>query len=190
MFAFGKYMQWKNPMLLTQEAITPDFLLKNARLYIEEDAHDRSIRSLEDGIAFIQKINAEVDPESQEVITPAVKDLIAVHQLMKEDIFDLETLNEQCVQMLLALTFAQVKLAEDLIEKAEMGKAEKSIRFGMSHIKNALLLSSGTKKNDEVGIYSELNKIIKDPHMSKEEIKEILQGVLTAIKNLEVSFHN
>ena len=190
LLAYGMYDKWANPLILTQTAIKPDFLLTNTRLYLDEENHERSLLSLEDGIAVIRQLQRHAHPQSQELIDQALTELEGIYLSLYHKEPEHELLNEACINMLLALTHTQVKAAVYFLDQGEIQKVRKSLRFGMFHVKNALSFSRGLKKSYEISIYTEMDEVVKNHHLTGEQVREKLSYVLARIEKLEVGLHH
>lgn len=184
LFAYGMYDKWANPLTLTPHATRPDFLLINTRLYLEED-YERSITSLRNALEVLRQLRNEADEESKTLMDPAYAELKGIYLGMSNAAPEAARLNNACIEMLLSLTFLQVKTAESYLQKGDLERTKKSLRFAMLHVKHALLFSKGAKKYHEVTIYSEMDAIVKDPHLTPDHIDEKLKWVMEHIRNLE-----
>lgn len=184
------YMRQTRPLILTNEAIIPDMLLLNAKLYIHESLYGRSYVNLGNAIERIHKIRPQIDSESQVHIDRALADLEAVHEDMRNGEFNVDNLNASCIVALNALTFSQIKLAEAYMGKEQLRNARISLKNGLVHIKNALVFSQGTKKDYEINIFVEMTNIIEDDDLSDKAIINKLEHMLRELEDLEIAYHH
>lgn len=173
------------PVLLTKRALFPNFHMENAKLYLHEENLDRSIYELGTSIFEIERIKVKVDPKSRVMIELALKDLRDVYTRMKNNDVNMGLLDRACVEMLLALSFAQVKSAEYFVGQKQLEKSRKSLKNGMYHIKRALRISEGTYKDNEINVYTEMNEIVSNRKLSEKEINKKLKFILKEIQELD-----
>lgn len=189
LFMASIYFSRTKPIILTTEAIIPDLLLLNSKLYIQEEFYTRSYVNLERAIKKIKRIKSQADPDSQVHIERALIDLEKVNKDMRFGNFSSEDLKASCILALNALTYAQIKLAEEYVLSNEVQKARRSLINGMLHVKNALVFSEGSKKENEINIYIEMNSIVQDDQLTDKTIIAKLEEMLHELEDLEITFH-
>ncbi len=177
-----------HPITLTHDALEPDYYLKNSKLYFKDAELERSKGELALGIISLEKIRAEADTETNDLLSPSLKDLKLVYNLLPDKVDSVEQLTTPCIEVLLALTYMQIITAEELVKAEELSKAHKAIDFAKEHVKTALQMSEGDRRESEVMIYSEMNDITSDPSMSTEYVLSKIQKIKEATRKLEVSF--
>lgn len=184
LFGVGMLIEHTQPAGLTDEALEPDILLSNSRTYFEEDAHGRSVMHLYNAIEAIKKIEQDLEPESKEKVDRAVVQLEQILQDMSGEIFDVKKLNEASVKALNALTYAELKISEHFVESHELGKAKLALKYGMLHVKHALVFAEGAKKEYEISIYTEMDSLIESDELSDKEIIQKLERMIEDLDNL------
>lgn len=188
MNAIGYVKTSSNPPTLTHEALQPDYYLRNAKIYFQEGEIARSKGQLGEGIKAVEKIREAADEESNELIAPALHDIRAVYEKLPYEITTAEEITIPCVEVLLALTYQQIIVAENLILEGELSNVNKAIDYAMEHVKTALVMSQGDRKESEVMIYAEMNDILSNPSMPADEMMIKIQKVKEDTRDLEVSF--
>lgn len=187
-FAARFYFQISRPATLTQEAIRPSIHLVNSKLYFEEDNYKRSLKELERGIEEIEGLKTAIHPASEEKINEALAELQRVYENALDKDISKDQINQASVDMLLALTYSQVKAAKAFIEEQKQKKCRQALRYAMYHIKNALILSEGTKKDYEVQIYAEMNEVVKNYRLTADDITDLIGRILADLEASEVVF--
>ncbi|MAE87374.1 MAG: hypothetical protein CMB80_31865 [Flammeovirgaceae bacterium] len=171
------------PVTVTSDAIDPDLFLKNSSKYYNSAAHNRSMEQLLKAIKAIEKIEQEIDEDSRKIVDFAVTDLKEIYSEMRHDTFDINKLNKASVKALNALTYAELKVTEHFVESQDLNNAKIALDYSMLHIKNALRFSEGVTKEYEIKIYSELDSLIQNKHLSDEELIARIQQMLEELDN-------
>lgn len=188
LFAFRFFYQNNTPITLTQEAIKPSIHLVNSKLYFEENNYNRSVEELKNGILEIEALIKYLRPASKEKVIYALDNLRNVYQKARGNRLPKDQINEASTNMLLSLTYIQVKAAGYFVAEGEQESSRTALRYAMYHIKSALILSEGTKKEYEIQIYAEMNEIIKNRELSSSEIELRIAHVESQLENSKVTF--
>ncbi|MFT4833436.1 MAG: hypothetical protein ACI83W_001361 [Marinoscillum sp.] len=181
----GTFHKNTSPSTLNEEAVKPDLLLSNSRQYYSERSRRRSLHQLSMAIEAIRKIEQDMDDESKTKVDAAVAELDEIRREMSHESFDLEHLNKASIRALNALTYAELKVTEHFVESHETDKAKVALKYGMVHIKNALMYASGSKKDYELKIYEEMDSVLSDGKLTEKEIIEKLELIIEELDNLE-----
>lgn len=184
------YHERNEPLPVLMRAVKPDHLLLNARAYIQESAFQRSHDNLKEAITEMEYVVAQADTASSIHINTGLEDLRLVEKMMQQGDYNSSELNKACVVALNALSYYQIKSAEDFIRHDMRPEAVKALRHGMAHVKNALIFAEGNKKDNEVHIYNEMNDIIRDDDLLKGTIMDKLDAMLYELEDLEVAYHH
>lgn len=188
------------PALLSAKAVRPDLLLDNSKYYLKEHAYDRSLSHLDDAIKSIREIEADLDDESKRILELSISELELVRREMEMDSLVTEDLNKAFLDALNALTIAELKISEVLIQHDHPKDAIVALKYGMYHVKHALKYSKGEKKEYEIHIYQELDSLLEDDTLSEKEMIEklekmiheldvLVEGERTATHSVEGSAH-
>lgn len=180
---FTKVIDAAKPALLTEQAVEPDLLLDNSKFYMKEHAYDRSMSQLDDAIAAIREIELDLDEESKRILEISIAELELVRREMEMDSVVLEDLNKAFSDALNALTIAELKITEVLLQHNHPKDALVALKYGLYHIKHALKYSNGEKKEYEIHIYQEIDELLENNTLSDEEMIEKLE---TMIHELDV----
>ncbi len=175
------------PTTLSEAALEPDLLLSNTKQYFTEHAKGRGLFQLELAIDAIIDIEQDLDEESREKVEAAVQTLRALLEEMKHEDFDINQLNDAFDRTLNALTYAELKVSEHFIESHESSKAKLALKYGMVHIKNSLMYSTGKKKEYEIAIYDEMDSLLENGGLGNKEIIQKLELMIEDLDNLEKS---
>ena len=177
--------------LLTGEAVKPDLLLNNSKKYLKDHAYDRSLAQLDQAIEAIRNIEADLDAESTRILEVSIDELEKVKLEMEMDSLVKEDMDEAFSKALNALTLAELKISEVLIQQDHPRDALIALKYGMYHVKNALKYSEGSKKEYEIHIYEELDSLLENRHLSEEELISRLERMIaeldTLVEDLEPS---
>ncbi len=184
----GFYKNQKVHVLLSDTALSPSIHFRNCKSYIESGEFDRGIGQLEAGIAACEQIHSEVDSVSRLLLDSALSRLQLVRNEVESDTPHLKALNQACVEVLLALTHAQVIYAKQRVLVSEDPEARSALVHAMSQVKAALLLSEGNKKHSEVEIYSLMNDMVKDYQNPLRHSLSLLDTIDQSLVDLEISF--
>ncbi len=175
------YSNWRHAnesSLLTADAIKPDLLLDNTKYYLKEHAYERSISQLDEAIAAMREIEADLDQDSKDVIETSISDLVKVRTEMVMDSLVQEDLNRAFTNALSALTLAELKVSEVLIKEHHSMDAIVAMKYGMLHLKNALKYAEGEKKEYEIHIYEELDSLLESRTLSEDEVIARLEQMI------------
>ena len=184
LYAFSKWREYSEVALLTNAAVKPDLLLRNSKKHLRDHAYDRSLIQLDQAIDAIRNIEADLDAESTRILEVSIKELekvrmeIEIGSLVKED------MDEAFSKALNALTLAELKISEILIQQDHPRDALIALKYGMYHIKNALKYSQGDKKKYEIHIYEELDSLLENKHLTEEELISRLERMISELDTL------
>lgn len=184
LYLSGRYIHVTKPAVLTEDAVKPDMLLLNSKIYFQEDAHKRSISHLRNAIDAIRDLEQELDEESKAKVDHSLDQLEAIYEEMSHEEFNIKHLNEASVKALNALTYAELKLTEHYVDSDELDNARVALKHGMLHVKNALKFAEGLKKEYEIHIYHEMDSLIANDQLSDREILRKLERMIEDLDNL------
>ena len=184
LYLYTKWREETQLALLTEEAVKPDLLLDYTKLYLKEDAYDRSLSQLDYAIAAIRNIEADLDDESNRILEVSIKDLEKVKMEMEMDSLVTQDLNIAFSKALNALTLAELKISEVLIKSDHPRDAIVALKYGMYHVKNALKYSEGSKKEYEIHIYEEIDSLLDNRSLSQQEMIDRLEIMIAELDTL------
>lgn len=185
MYAISVFTHNNTPSTLSRAAIEPDLLLSTSRTYFMEHAKSRSVTQLRRAIASIIDIEQDLDQDSRAKVNEAVKKLRGIVKDMSQNDFDVDQLNDASIRALNALSYAELKVMEHYVDSHELDKAQLALKYGMMHIKNAMVYSSGKKKEYEIHIYDEMDSLMENGELSNKEIIQKLESMIEDLDNLE-----
>ncbi len=163
----------------------PDFYLENSKTYlVREYDYDRSHEQLKKAIAAIRKIEKGLDQESKFILETSIKDLEKVSTEIEERHLIKGDLNGAYAKALDAMTYAEIKVSEHLLEEDHSRAAIIALKYGMLHLRNAAKFSKGDKKGFEKHIYEELDSLIENENMDHDEMKRRLDHMLEELDYL------
>lgn len=183
-FGFKWYQKTHNPVVLTEDVIKPDILLDNTKQYAKEHSYDRSVQQMEAAIKAIRKIEPELDEDSREMLEQSIEDLLVVYQELKNDTLVMSDLNYAFSKALNALTIAELRVSEFLLESNNSSQAIVALKYGMYHLKNALRFTEGHKKEYEAHIYDEIDSILESRDMDQDEMINRLEFMIAELDSL------
>ncbi len=170
--------------LLTEEALKPDLLLSNSKYYVREHAYDRSLHHLDLAIKSMRKIEEELDEHSIDILEESISNLMLIHRELEADSLNINDMDDAFSKALDALTYAELKVSEILLETDHDDQAIVALKYGMMHIKNALTFSRGHKKDYEIHIYDEIDSLLHSKSLSHEEMKKHLDAMIEELDQL------
>ncbi|MCR9250827.1 MAG: hypothetical protein NXI20_10395 [bacterium] len=175
----------KNEDLVTSEAaLKPDLLLSNSKYYVQEHAYDRSLHHLDLAIQAMRKIEEQLDDEGVSILEGSIDKLMVIHKEIEDDSLSLSDMDYAFSRALDALTFAELKVSELLLETDHDEQAIVALKYGMLHLKNALRFSSGHKKDYEIHIYDEIDSLLASKSLTHDEIKVRLEHLISELDEL------
>jgi len=169
---------------LRGEAVDPDLLLSNSRTYYREHAYGRSVSNLDEAIASIRAIEADIDEEGKALLEDVIIDLEIVRGELEADSLNLDDLNTSYSEALNALTEAELKVTRALIESNHDGEAIVALKYGMMHLKNTLKYTSGAKKQYEIHIYEEIDSLLENKSMPHDKMVKKLDEIMLELDSL------
>ncbi len=175
----------KNEDLVTSEAaLKPDLLLSNSKYYVQEHAYDRSLHHLDKAIEAMRKIEEQLDEEGVSILEESIDQLMVIHKEIETDSLSMTDMDDAFSRALDALTFAELKVSEVLLESDHDEQAIIALKYGMMHLKNALRFSSGHKKDYEIHIYDEIDSLLASKTLTHDEIKDRLEHLISELDEL------
>jgi tetratricopeptide (TPR) repeat protein len=186
LFLTERIIKSNNPPAITNEAIVADILLVNSKIYLDEGSVERGKEKLDKAIEKIQLLKAAYDDESIKHIDIGIEKLMEIDQQLEGKVINISLINDGYILMLNALTYAQIREAELYFEQDEYLNARKSLKYALTHIRNAIKLTDDAKLESEVRIYTEIDEIIENDKMEKEVIIFMLEKMLDELENLEI----
>lgn len=175
---YTKVLDDSKPALLTEQAVEPDLLLDNSKFYLKEHAYERSLDQLDQAINAIREIELDLDEESKRILEYSIAELELVRKEMEMDSLVTEDLNEAFSDALNALTIAELKISEILLQQNHPKDALVALKYGMYHVKHALKYSQGEKKEYEIHIYQEIDELLENNTLSEAEMIEKLEAMI------------
>lgn len=188
LWGIDQYNKSTKPVTLISDAVKPDIYLLNSKLYVVSDSPDWGMKSLVKAIQLIEGFRHQYDENSQVHIDKAMDDLTMIREDLHNGYVNLRELNNAYVQTLNALTYAQIREAEIYVQEDKMEEAKKALKYAMVHIQNALKFSEGEKKEYEIIIYSEMDSIVENSSLTKDQIFIKLEHMLDELEDLEVAY--
>ncbi len=183
-FAYRWYDHTYNPITLTEDVIRPDILLENTKQDAREHAYERSKSQVIAAIAAIRKIEPELDERSKELLESSIKDLLVIQEELDNDTLVLEDMNYAFSKALNALTIAELRVSEFLLESDHSDKAMVALKYGMYHLKNTLRFTEGHKQEYEAHIYDEIDSLLESPHLDHDEMIMRLETMIGELDSL------
>lgn len=162
------------------DPLKTDFYLDNSKVYLlREYDYERSHAQLTKAIESMRELEKELDEESKFIIETSIKDLDKVSLEIENKELSKADLNAAYAKALDALTYAEIKVSEHLLEENASKDAIIALKYGMVHLKNALKYSDSEElKNFEMHIYEELDSIIENSTLDHDQMKKKLDHLL------------
>ncbi|MFT6866528.1 MAG: hypothetical protein ACJA08_001359 [Cyclobacteriaceae bacterium] len=169
---------------VTEAAKDADLFISNSRLYAKEHAYERSLLHLELAIKSIEDMEEKLDAEARKTVDKAIKELRLIYLEIKEHRLDNTDMNHAFTKTMNALTYAELKVTEHLIESDDYHNAMVALKSGMIHIENALKFADKGHLAYELEIYTQLDSLIDHSEMSKKEIVFELDKMMAELNYL------
>jgi hypothetical protein len=163
---------------LSSKAIIPDLLLNNTSVYYQEHAINRSM------VKAIKNIAIDLDPESKRILDLSIIDLIEVRKEIANDSVDSEHFDDAFSKVLNALTLAELRVSEALLETNHGKEARVALKYGMYHLSNTLKFTTGKKKDYEIHLYNELDSLLENGKLSHDEMIVRLEKMISELDSL------
>ncbi len=162
------------------DPLKTDFYLDNSKVYLlREYDYERSHKQLAKAIESMRELEKDLDKESKFIIETSIKDLNKVLKEIESKELSKADLNAAYAMALDALTYAEIKITEHLLEENSSKDAIIALKYGMVHLRNALKYSDDEKlKNFEMHIYEELDSLIANKSIDHDEMKKKLDHLL------------
>lgn len=162
------------------DPLKTDFYLDNSKVYLlREYDYERSHTQLKKAIESMRELEKDLDEESKFILETSIKDLNKVSEEIENKELSKADLNAAYAKALDALTYAEIKISEHLLEENSSKDAIIALKYGMVHLRNALKYSdSDDLKNFEMHIYEELDSLIENKNISHDEMKKKLDHLL------------
>jgi hypothetical protein len=169
---------------LSSKAIIPDLLLNNTSVYYQEHAINRSIKQLDNVVKAIKNIAIDLDPESKRILDLSIIDLIEVRKEIANDSVDSEHFDDAFSKVLNALTLAELRVSEALLETNHGKEARVALKYAMYHLSNTLKFTTGKKKDYEIHLYNELDSLLENGKLSHDEMIVRLEKMISELDSL------
>ncbi|MEL6559028.1 MAG: hypothetical protein AAFQ94_12645 [Bacteroidota bacterium] len=162
------------------DPLKTDFYLDNSKVYLlREYDYDRSHAQLAKAIESMRELEKELDEQGKFIIETSIKDLDKISEEIENKELSKADLNAAYAKALDALTYAEIKISEHLLEENSSKDAIIALKYGMVHLRNALKYSDSEElKNFEMHIYEELDSLIANKSLSHDEMKKKLDHLL------------
>ena len=178
----------RSPVAISSHASIPNYALQNARLYLTDKLHSRSLLHLKEAVRSIAYLRDHADDASKKHLTTGLEALKSVERDMDAGFFYSNELNENSVIALNALMYFEIASAKQFIEEEKRPQAMKALAFAIEHLRNALDFAKGNKKEYEVQIFSDINDITSNYYAEKSELISKLDGILEELEDLDVAY--
>lgn len=169
---------------VTKEAVKPDQLLDNTKVYAEEHAYVRSLGQLEEAIKAMRKIEDELDEDSKQILENSIADLEVVYREIEADSLVEEDMNRSFSKALNALTLAELRISEFFLDSHHSRQATIALKYGMFHLTNALKYTQGLKKEYEIHIYKEIDSLLAHDELSYQEKRDKIEFMIQELNEL------
>lgn len=162
------------------DPLKTDFYLDNSKVYLlREYDYERSHAQLVKAIESMRELEEELDEQGKFIIETSIKDLDKISEEIENKELSKADLNAAYAKALDALTYAEIKISEHLLEENSSKDAIIALKYGMVHLRNALKYSDSEElKNFEMHIYEELDSLIDNKSLSHDEMKKKLDHLL------------
>mgnify|MGYP001791945953 CR=1 FL=1 len=162
------------------DPLKTDFYLDNSKVYLlREYDYERSHAQLTKAIESMRELEKELDEQGKFIIETSIKDLDKISEEFENKELSKADLNAAYAKALDALTYAEIKISEHLLEENSSKDAIIALKYGMVHLRNALKYSDSEElKNFEMHIYEELDSLIDNKSLSHDEMKKKLDHLL------------
>lgn len=188
LFAVEVYERRSRPITLTHLALEPVIHIFNAKLYFVNDHCSRSREELSLAIRQMYLLRAELHREDiRQLIDLTLPPLLKLHQNLKVETTDVSQMNTVLVKSLLALAYIQVQHAQMAHGKERHGEVHEALGTALYIVKKALILSEGSKRDHEVGIFAEMHALLKGRY-EENQVDAVYTKLLGEIRNLEIDF--
>ncbi|SNT30942.1 hypothetical protein SAMN05421640_3339 [Ekhidna lutea] len=178
----------RSPISISAKASVPGYALQNARLYLEEKIHSRSLLHLNEAIHSIEFLRDHADEASRKLISTGLIGLYQVKNEMTDGRFDRKKLNESSVIVLNALIYYEIASARAFILEEKRPETMKALDKAIENLRNALDFAEGNRKEYEVQIFSDMNTITSNYYADKEVMVQTLDNILLELSDLDVSY--
>ena len=167
----------------SDDSTIADFHLDNSRAYLIRDYdYQRSHEQLDKAIEAMRELEKKLDDEGKEIIEKSISDLQIIAREIEEKALVKADMNVAYAEALNALTFAEIKISEHLLELDASQDAIIELKYGMLHLRNALKYAQDEElKNFEMHIYEELDSLIANKSLSHDEMKARLDQMLVEL---------
>ncbi len=174
-----------HPVTISSEALHPDILLGNVVVYTREHAYQRSLVQLREAIKSMKGIEEEVDEEGKEAIEQAISELNLVYKEIESGNLINEDLRRAMTKAFSALTVAELRVTEAYVASDKKSDAMIALGYGKVHLKNAMKFADQETFNDELEIYTVLDRLKSNENVSDEEILTALNKALVSLDQLQ-----
>lgn len=173
-------------ILEKKDHLKPDFFLDNSKIYLlREYDYDRSHRQLEKAIQAMRTLEEGLDKESKKIIETSIDDLELVLEEIENKDLSRADMNSAYVKALNALTYAEIKVSEHLLEENSGKDAIIALKYGMIHLRNAVKYSDSEETaNFEIHIYEELDSLIEHNTLDHDQMQAKLDELLMELDHV------
>ncbi|MGB3464576.1 MAG: hypothetical protein WBA74_04870, partial [Cyclobacteriaceae bacterium] len=167
-------------LLNNQDHLKPDFYLDNSKVYLlREYDYERSHEQLKKAITAMRNLENDLDEESKAILETSIRQLeIVLEEIETEDLVKSD-MNIAYAKALDALTYAEIKVSEHLLEENAGKEAIIALKYGMVHLRNAIKYSDSEELvKFEMHIYEELDSLIESNTIDHDQLKAKLDQLL------------
>jgi len=169
--------------VIEDDPLKADIHLSNSKSYLlREYDYERSHDQLRKAIQAMRDLEEGLDEESKFIIETSIKDLDKVSKEIENKALVKGDMSVAYAKALDALTYAEIRISEHLLDIHASKEAVIALKYGMVHLRNAIKFSdSETLKQFEMHIYEELDSLIENNTLTHDEMKKKLDHMLVEL---------
>lgn len=169
---------------ITELAVTPDLMIRNASHYLKEHQRKTAISCIEKAIKSMRLIEVDADSLSDIAIEKAIRDLEEVENELQHHELNRPHITHAFFNALNSLAAAQIRISEHYQQSGKNGIAHVSLEYATDHLHNAIQYARSNQRKLEVELYNRLDSLIESPEATNEEIIAELDNILLQVDRL------
>lgn len=188
-YVIGVFKNEQSPTPISSDASIPNYALQNARIYLIDGEHSRSLENVKEAIESLEYLHKQAQGTARKKLETGLNSLKGVAQEMENGRYDSEKLNQSSVTVHNSLIYYEICSAKTFIQNDQRPKAMEAVSMGIQHLRNALDFAKGNRKEYEVGVFSEMDQIKSNYYMDEDSMVEVLDSILVELKDLELAYN-
>ena len=152
--------------------LSTDHYLSLAKSALDRESISSSSREMGKAIQAIRLVETKIDAKTAALLEEEVDKLIKVENEIKEEDININSCEVAAAQALNSLALVHLKYSEELASTGRQQQATRAIRIGITHLQNAIdLTTSIVQKDAEMVVIRELKTLLdsldKHGHLDK-----------------------